>query len=103
MKTSTCSQQPNTTVTVSGTTGECSIGFSGSVAGATGGCETANICIASYVDTAAYSLTSGSAVSYDFTASDNGDWYEVGVALFDSANTLLEAKAYRGKSGRITG
>ena len=60
------------------------------------------MCIAGYADTDVYSLTSGSTVTYDFSAQGGSDWFEVGVLLM-SGSTVITQKIFRGKSGSFSG
>ena len=100
-KASTCSSAPSPTVTLS-SGGAWTFSFTGSVASATGGCTTANMCIAGYADTDVYTLASGSTVTYDFAAQGGSDWYEVGVVLMQGGSVITQ-KLFRGKSGSFSG
>merc|ERR1719263_824020 len=100
-KASTCSSAPAPTVTLS-SAGAWTFEFSGSVASATGGCTSANVCIAGYADTEAYTLASGSTVTYDFEAQGGSDWYEVGVVLMQGGSVITQ-KLVRGDSGTFSG
>jgi len=72
--------------------------FGASVTGSTGGCCTANSCVAAYFESQTASLTAGQKIYFDYQAFAGGDWFEVGACLYDDSDNLKQGKFYRGKA-----
>jgi hypothetical protein len=92
----TCSLSPDTFT--KGADGTITSKFSASVAGATGGCCTANSCVGAYFESQPASLTAGDKVYFDYQAFAGDDWFEVGVGLYTDDGTLKQGKVFRGKA-----
>merc|ERR1719491_2466023 len=68
----------------------------------TEGCCSALSCVYGYIDTDSVTVgVNGVRFAFDFGASEDGDWYEVVIALYSTSgdlDMLVDAKVYRGQT-----